>query len=77
MRGDARVAPDGFQYGVRFADGSVGCWFNGRTQRHRCEEDVRRIIEGQRNYLRAVGSEREPDAIVPVRRRPGEEWATY
>jgi len=44
-------APDGYRYGVRFRDGSVADWWNGRTQLQRAREArdrwVRRALTGQ------------------------------
>lgn len=63
---DARVAPDGYQYGVRFNDGGVLARWNGRTQRERVEEAAARWAK---IYY--------PDNIVPVRHRLKEPWETY
>lgn len=68
---DARTAPDGYQYGVRFGDGSVSAKWNGRTQRARAEADAARIVADQ---MARVGRH---DPIVPVRRRRGGPWETY
>ena len=56
-------APDGYQYGVRFMDGSVAARWNGRTQRQRAEE-----------YLAYLREEYSPDRFSLVRRRPDGPW---
>lgn len=57
-----RFAPDGFQYGVRFHDGSVSHQWTGRTQRKRAEEELA--------YLR---DEYKRDTFALVR-RGGTTW---
>jgi hypothetical protein len=77
MRGDARFAPDGYQYGVRFNDGSVATGWNGSTARQRAEEEARRIVAAQVAWLAKRGSTRPHDRIEPVRRSPDGDWETY
>lgn len=67
------LAPDGFRYGIRFRDGSVASWWNGRTQRRRVfdaiEEWRARALAGPfaRNYL-------PNDHLVVRRRSPDDPW---
>lgn len=56
-------AYDGFQYGVRFGDGSIRASWNGRTQRDQAEAEVERLSK-----------EYAPDRFALVRRLPGEPW---
>lgn len=59
----ARLAPDGYQYGVMFSDGSVWDRWNGRTQRERAAATAA-ILRDQ--Y--------PPDNITLARRLPGQSW---
>jgi hypothetical protein len=68
------TAPDGYQYGVRFTDGSVAARWSGRTQCQRAEEYLERVLALQRAWIAESGYDREPDRLVLVRRRPGEPW---
>lgn len=45
MTADSRIGPDGYQYGVRFHDGSVGARWNGRTQREQALSYLRWLRE--------------------------------
>lgn len=74
---DQRFDREGFQYGVRFADGGVLARWNGPTQRQRAEAEAARIVVRQRAWLEEHGWRRDPDLIVPVRHRDGEPWETY
>lgn len=60
---DARFDDDGWQYGIRFGDGSIKDSFNGSTQRQRAKDEV--------NLMNAMYA---PDRHVLVRRRRGGEW---
>ena len=68
---DAMFAPDGYQYGVRFTDGSVMHRWNGRTQREHVEREAARWMAQAREHGNTW------DQIDPVRRLPGEKWHTY
>lgn len=57
------LAPDGYRYGVMYNDGSVGEWFNGRTQRERAAA-----------LAAADAVEFAPDNITLARKRPGGRW---
>lgn len=57
------LAPDGYRYGVMYSDGSVGEWFNGRTQRARA---AAMAAEDAVRYA--------PDNITLARKRPGGRW---
>ena len=59
-------APDGYRYGVMFNDGSVGEWFNGRTQREQAEREA-----AQCNQMFPR------DNITVARRRPGGPWERH
>ena len=60
-------APDGYRYGVMFADGSVRNIWNGKTQRQRAEEEA---VLLDAKYHR--------DNIHPVRRVHGSRvWTDY
>ena len=72
--GDVIPAPDGYQYGVRFQDGGVAARWNGRTQRQRAQAYIEQVQAQQRQWLAERGSDRKPDWLVLVRRRPGGEW---
>lgn len=68
---DSRFDADGYQYGVRFHDGSVKSTWNGRTQRQRAEEFITESyawvwsVRPAGNFI---------DRFVLVRRRPEEPW---
>lgn len=58
-----RVAPDGYEYGVMFNDGSVMHPWNGATMRDQARRAASRLA---RQYY--------PDNITLARRRPGDQW---
>lgn len=67
-------APDGFQYGVRFQDGSVASPWNGSTQRTRAEVALVRLAEAHEAWIARRGEEARPHPYAIVRRRPGQAW---
>lgn len=66
--------PDGFQYGVRFSDGSITARWNGRTQQARATEYLEKVLALQRAWIAASGYDREPDRLALIRRRPDGPW---
>ncbi len=75
MHDPNNYAPDGYQYGVMFSDGSVRhCW-NGPTQRERAQDCAAGILLEQITYLESRGiTNRQPDNITLCRRLPEGEW---
>jgi uncharacterized protein YodC (DUF2158 family) len=65
-------APDGFRYGMRFRDGSVAEWWNGRTQRARAFEAANRYTAEALDSPFAKHY-RSGEYLV-VRRSPGGPW---
>jgi hypothetical protein len=57
------TAPDGYQYGVMFSDGSVAMRWTGSTQRARAQEYADKAAEAYPDY-----------EIGLVRRKPGKNW---
>ena len=54
MKKSCIPAPDGYQYGVRYADGSVAHGWNGRTQLDRAQEHIfylRKVFGGNEYSL--------------------------
>lgn len=63
-------APDGYRYGVMYADGSVAARWSGRTQRARAQENLEQVIADLTAWLG-----RPPrDLITLARCQPGEPW---